>query len=253
MSQLISLEPRKSETMNSLVQLTLDAHGGIDRWRQFGSVSAHLRTGGVLWPLKHQQGVLDDVNVRVALRREWASHSPFGEPNMRTSFEPHRVAIETTEGRVVDERLQPRDSFKGHGVDTPWDRLQLAYFAGYAMWTYLTTPFLFAMEGVDTEEIQLWQEDGETWRRLKVTFPRSIATHSTVQTFYFGADGLLRRHDYDTEVSGGSPAAHYVHEYKEFSGILVPTKRRVLGRRPDGTSIPDPEIVTIDLSEVAFT
>jgi hypothetical protein len=69
MSQLISLEPRKSETMNSLVQLTLDAHGGIDRWRQFGSVSAHLRNGGVLWPLKHQQGVLDDVNVRVALQR----------------------------------------------------------------------------------------------------------------------------------------------------------------------------------------
>jgi hypothetical protein len=81
----------------------------------------------------------------------------------------------------------------------------------------------------------------------------SVACRRTVQTFYFGAGGLLRRHDYDTEVSGGSPAAHYVHEYQEFSGILVPTKRRVLGRRPDGTSIPGPEIVTIDLSEVAFT
>jgi hypothetical protein len=27
------------------------------------------------------------------------------------------------------------------------------------------------------------------WRRLKVTFPDSIATHSTVQIFYFGSDG----------------------------------------------------------------
>ena len=31
--------------MNSLVQLTIDAHGGFERWRRFGHVSAHLRTG----------------------------------------------------------------------------------------------------------------------------------------------------------------------------------------------------------------
>ena len=241
------------ETMKNLVPLTIDAHGGFERWRRFEYATAHLRNGGVLWALKHQQGVLDDINVCVALRREWASHSPFLKPDLRTSFEPHRVAIEATDGRVVEERLQPRDSFVGHGVDTPWDRLHLAYFAGYAMWTYLNTPFLLAMDGVATEELEPWRENGEQWRRLKVTFPESIATHNTVQTFYFGPDGLLRRHDYDADVLGGSPAAHYVHEYREFSGIKVPTKRRVLGRRLDGTPAPDPLIVTIDLSAVEFT
>ena len=75
-----------------------------------------------------------------------ASHSPFVKPHLRTSFEPHRVAIETMDGHVIQERLTPRDSFAGHALDTPWDQLQLAYFAGYAMWTYLTTPFVFAME-----------------------------------------------------------------------------------------------------------
>ena len=30
------------------------------------------------------------------------------------------------------------------------------------------TPFLFAMDGVATEELQPWRENGETWRRLKV-------------------------------------------------------------------------------------
>lgn len=239
--------------MHGLVQLTIAAHGGFERWRRFQHVSAHLRNGGVLWPLKHQPGVLDDVNVRVALHREWASHSPFLQPNLRTSFEPHRVAIETTDGRVVEERLQPRDSFMGHGVDTPWDQLQLAYFAGYAMWTYLTTPFLFAMDGVVTEELQPWRENGEMWRRLKVTFPSHVATHSTVQIFYFDTEGLLKRHDYDAEVLGGTPAAHYAYDYQEFSGILVPTRRRVLGRTPDGTSASDPVIVSIDLSKVEFT
>ena len=239
--------------MNSLVQLTIDAHGGCDRWHRFEHVSARLRNGGVLWALKQQQGFLDDVNVRVALRREWASHAPFLQPDLRTSFEPDRVAIEATGGRVVEERLQPRESFAGHEIDTPWDRLQLAYFAGYAMWTYLTAPFLFAMDGVAAEELEPWRENGETWRRLKVTFPRSIATHCTVQIFYVGSDGLLRRHDYDADVLGGTPAAHYVHDYQEFSGILVPTRRRVFGRRPDGTPVPDPLIITIGLSEVEFT
>jgi hypothetical protein len=46
--------------------------------------------------------------------------------------------LKTTEGQTVEELLQPRESFKGHAVDTPWTRLQLAYFVGYAMWTYLT-------------------------------------------------------------------------------------------------------------------
>jgi hypothetical protein len=239
--------------MNSLAQLTIDAHGGFERWQRFEHVSAHLRTGGVLWALKHQDGVLDDVNVRVALRREWASHAPFGKPHLRTSFEPNRVAIETTDGRVVEERLMPRDSFAGHALDTPWDQLQLAYFAGYAMWTYLTTPFVFAMDGVATEELDRWRENGESWRRLKVTFPPHLATHSTVQTFYFDSEALLRRHDYDADVLGGTPAAHYVHDYREFSGLLVPTTRRVFGRRPDGTVVPEPSIVTIDLTNVEFT
>ena len=238
--------------MNELIELTMEAHGGLERYRRYENVSAHLRTGGVLWPIKHQQGILDDVKVRVALHREWASHSPFIKPNLRTSFEPHRVAIEKTDGELVEERLRPRDSFMGHSVDTPWDRLQLAYFAGYAMWTYLTIPFLFAMAGVAAEELPSWRENGEVWRRLKVTFPDSIATHSTVQIFYFATDALLRRMDYDAEVLGGAPSAHYVHDYQEFSGILVPTKRRVLGRRSDGTSSPGPFIVTIDLTDVEF-
>jgi hypothetical protein len=88
---------------------------------------------------------------------------------------------------------------------------------------------------------------------LRATFPPNIATHSTTQTFYFDAQGLLKRHDYNTEVSGGNAAAQYVTQHQEFSGILVPTKRRVLARREDGTPIPEPLIVSIDLSELEFS
>ena len=69
------------------------------------------------------------------------------------------------------------------------------------------------------EELPPWHEEGEIWRRLKVTFPDDIATHSTIQIFYFDSAGLLKRHDYDAEVLGGTPAAHYVREYQTFSGF----------------------------------
>ena len=153
----------------------------------------------------------------------------------------------------MEERFNPRESFKGHVLDTPWDRLQLAYFAGYAMWTYLNTPFLFALPGVETEELQPWQENGEAWRRLRVRFPASITTHSTEQTFYFDRQGLLKRHDYDVDILGGASAVHYVAALKDVSGIMVPTKHTMFGRQPDGSPVPTPLLVSIDISEVEFT
>jgi hypothetical protein len=238
--------------MNELAKSAMDAHGGLDRWRPLKTVSARLVQGGVLWALKGTDGILNDVHVTADLRKEWASHWPFTKPNRHTSFQPDRVAIETTDGEVVEERLNPRESFKGHVFDTQWNDLQLAYFAGYAIWTYLNTPFLFALPGIAMEEIQPWQEDGETWRPLRVTFPASIATHSADQMFYFDQKGLLKRHDYDVDILGGTSAAHYVSELEEFSGILVPTRHRIFGRQPDGKAVPNPVVVSIDVSEVEF-
>jgi hypothetical protein len=63
------------------------------------------------------------------------------------------------------------------------------------MWNYLTTPFLLTYPASRPAR-SAWQEDGETWRRLNVTFPTRIITHSSEQVFYFGADGLLRRLNY---------------------------------------------------------
>jgi hypothetical protein len=238
--------------MSTLANEVIERHGGLARWNRFESVTARLHNGGALWPLKQQPGVLDDVWVRVHLRQPRASHFPFTLPHLRTAFQPDRVAIEDDAGNVVSELLQPRRSFAGHGLDTAWSALQLAYFAGYAMWTYLNTPFLFARPGVQTEELSPWQENGERWRRLRVTLPQEIPSHSTVQTFYFDADRLLRRHDYDADVLGGVPAAHYTADPVEVSGIVVPTRRWVLPRLPDGRTEAEPMIVSIELSQLAF-
>jgi len=237
--------------MNELLHRAIAAHGGLDRFNQFQQVSAALSIGGALWSLKGQAGVLSTY-VTVELHQEHASFAPFKLPNQRAVFTPERVAIETNEGVVVAERSNPRAAFAGHGRETPWDELHLIYFAGYAMWTYLTVPFSLTWAGFEAREIEPWQEQGETWRRLKVTFPPSIASHSTEQTFYFGDDGLLRRHDYVDEVAGNFPVAHYVSQYQDSSGLLIPTRRRVFARQPDNTPALDVLTVSIDLSDIRF-
>jgi hypothetical protein len=239
--------------MNDLMELTIKAHGGMERWKQLKAVSAHLVNGGILWSIKGKAGMLDDTHVTVDLHREWASHAPFGAPNHHTSLEAERVAIEATDGTVIEELLHPRASFEGHTQETPWTNLQLAYFAGYAMWTYLTSPFTFTLAGYEVEEIEPWQENGETWRRLQVTFPPYIATHSKVQTFYIDKGGLIRRHDYDVEISGSTPGANYPSGHTEVSGIIVPTKHLVYIRQPDLSPLKEPIIVSIELSDIKFT
>ena len=237
--------------MNKLAEQAIDAHGGLERWNRFTAVSAHLIQGGALWAAKGKGGVLTDVTVTVDLRNEKASHWPFGSPDRRSRFEPQRVAIEDAKGKVLEELIQPRASFKGHAA--PWSDLQLAYFAGYAMWTYLNTPFLLAKHGVESEEVEPWQESDETWRRLKVRFPADIATHSKEQTLYFDRQGLLRRQDYNVEIDSTAGAAHYVYDHKEFSGIVFPTKRRVYRRQSDGSHAPEPLIISIDLDRIVLS
>ena len=93
--------------MNELAELTIKAHGGLKRWGQSESVSAHLDQGGALWALKGQAGTLDHTNVTAGLRSEWASHAPFGPSGARSRFEPHRVALESPAGEVLEELLEP--------------------------------------------------------------------------------------------------------------------------------------------------
>jgi hypothetical protein len=138
-------------------------------------------------------------------------------------------------------------------MKTGWDSLQRAYFNGYALCLYLTTPFLLAREGVRVYEIEPWIEQDETWSVLRAEFTDSIATHSPVQDFFFGDDLLLRRHDYNVDISGGFAAAQLVHDYIIADGIRLPRRRRAYLRASDRRPDLDSLMVSIDISEVRFT
>ena len=188
--------------------------------------------------------------MTVALHREWASVQPFGAPDQRSDFTPERIAIEKLDGEIVAERANPRASFTGHVLETPWDPLQRAYFNGYALWTYLTTPFLLTMPGFTVTEIDPVHEDGEQWAGLRAQFPDTLASHSRVQEFYFNSDYLFCRHDYRVDVAGGFAAIQYVYDIVQADGIKLPSKRRAYRCDADGRPMADELIVSIDLSDI---
>jgi len=87
---------------------------------------------------------------------------------------------------------------------------------------------------------------------MKVIFPDNIASHTRAQVCYFGPDGLLRRHDYAVDVLGGATGAHYIDDYRDHDGILMPHRRRVYPLGAENRKIPESVLVAIDIVRLGF-
>ncbi|MHA5052875.1 hypothetical protein [Streptomyces sp. SD15] len=239
--------------MSALLDLVLDAHGGLQRWQDARTIHAEGSIGGLLWSLRGQEGILATTDATIDVQQQRLVFDGFTGPGLRGLFTPDRVAIERQDGEIVAERNAPRDAFAGHGPDTPWDQLHALYFAAYALWNYLTAPYLLTRPGVVVEELEPWREADEDWRRLRARFPEALATHSTEQVFYYNAAGLLRRHDYAPDVLGGTPAAHFCEHHVRASGLVFPTHRFVVPVQEDGHAASEPILITIDLTDISVT
>lgn len=238
--------------MSELLDIAIESHGGLDRWSKINLIRVDASITGAIWFVKGKPDVLRDVAITAETKRERLTMELRGQEK-RTIFEPHRVAIQDAEGRTISERDDPEKSFEGHTQETPWDDVHVAYFSGEAMWTYLNTPFLYAQPGFETEEIAPIESNGETWRRLKVTFPESVTSHTRTQISCFGPDGLLRRHDYTVDVLGGSPGLNYAYDYRTFEGIVFPVTRRVVAYEGNYRPVISPVLVEINMRDIALS
>jgi hypothetical protein len=187
-------------------------------------------------------------------QHERITFEPFAELDQLSEFGvgPEKIAIKSRSGAVIEQRLEPRDSFPlpFDPFATPWDALQVAYFTSAAVWNYLATPFVFAQPGVEASEMEPWTEGGETWRRLAVTFPKTIANHNARQVFYYDDAYMQKRMDYSPEVTGNPPVAHYTHDPKLFDGFIFPTRRLVHLHDTRGVADLTFAPITIDIASV---
>jgi hypothetical protein len=237
--------------MNDLLKLALDAHGGLDRWNKVKAIKVAASITGGIWYVKGKVDFLKNVVLTAETRHERLTVD-FPGQNKRAHFEPNRIVTETVSGALIEVRDNPEKSFEGQKRETPWDDIDAIYFAGEALWTYLNTPFLYTHEGFATEEIAAIQVECETWRRLKVTFPDDVKSHTREQISCFGPDGLLRRHDYTVDILGGATGLNYASEYRDVDGIIVPTKRRVYAYEGDYQLVKEPLLVAIDMGDITL-
>ncbi|KAF2161232.1 hypothetical protein M409DRAFT_28271 [Zasmidium cellare ATCC 36951] len=237
----------------SLMDSIITAHGGLTPFTTLHQIQCTFAFHGLALELKGYGGKTRHPTITVFPQNQnpldpcnpWTITTALGDgdPTDRWLFTPSKVWIENAEGKVLQERENPRESFQGHVLTTQWDDLQLCYFLSYAMYNYLTMPWLFTRPGFGVEEVQDSSSPHvesphhrQPWRLLRVTHPPDFPTHTRVQDFYFGEkDFLLKSFDYEVDIFGGV-AAHYVFDYKRVGGlgVLLPSVRRVV-RRVKGT------------------
>jgi hypothetical protein len=235
-----------------LLDKAIEAHGGLERFQAAGVLTAQLSCGGFAFAMRFKRGALSSFQGRVSTGDPRVELSPYPDGSKRGVLERDAVRIEAEDKTVLSERENARAAFRGLRHNLWWDDLDLLYFAGYALWNYVCAPFMFVRPGFEVAEVAPWEENGERWRRLHVRFPADIPTHSPEQDFYFDDEGLLRRLDYTAEVFGNwAKAAHYCWDHREFSGLVVPTRRKVFPRRRDGRPRPHPTLVWIEIEDVA--
>jgi hypothetical protein len=230
--------------LSALARRVLDAYGGESLWRSARAVEATVTARGLAFLAKGRSG-LHEVRVHASLDRPRAVLYPFSGQGRQAVVDAESVRIENADGDVVASRADPRRLFPGGRRTVYWDRLDVAYFAGYAAWNYLAFPALLLREDIE------WRELSDT--ALEARFPPRIPTHCERQLFHIDpASGLLQQHDYTAEVFGEwARAANVVlqHEAAEpipfGPALLYPSRRRVTPRRPDGSARPFPLLVGI--------
>jgi hypothetical protein len=227
--------------VSDLLETALEAHGGLESWQKVRRLDARVTLAGYLFELKQHPAGLRTVSVQVETHRPGVRIAPFPVHGRRGIFQDDVVTIQTDGGAVIAQLEHPRDSYEGHLRVTPWSELQFLYFVSNTIWNYLTLPFLLVGPDVHCEEVGTHQSGADTWRVLQATFPETIPTHCPQQRFYFDSDGLLRRHDFFSEIAKGR-VTQFCFDTREFDGFYFPTRSRVLGRdgqdqvRTDGPS-----------------
>ena len=237
---------------DALLAEVIEAHGGRQSWQASPELVVQVSAGGLAVAAKLQRSGLHNLEARIATDRQRVVFTPYPRRGHRGVFDSGAVRIEAADGSVIQERSQPRDDLRRPRRNLWWDHLDLLYFGAASLWTYMATPFIFTETGFDVAARDQWVEHGQVWRRLAITFPADVHTHSRQQVYHVGDDGLIRRHDYTAEEFGTwAKSAHYWSDHTAFDGLIVPRKRRVLLRHSDGRSLSHPLLVWIDVHDVS--
>ncbi|MFN8922877.1 MAG: hypothetical protein ACK5XP_08150 [Sphingobacteriia bacterium] len=219
----------------------LAAYGGAELWQKARQVTAVADASGLAFVLKRRP-YFRQAQLVVDVHRPYARLTPIGHrPGVVGVLDGGNVRLEDASGRVLASRSGARRYFPGGRRLLYWDDLDMAYFANYAFWNYLTLPALLLNPAIGWTELRPGV--------LQARFPPQLPTHSSVQTFFFDwQTGLLLQHNYVAEVIGKwARAANAVQAHDQQDGLVYASTRHVSPQKPGGAPLGWPALIKIRL------
>lgn len=239
-------------TSKELLSRAIEAQGGLAAWEGTERLEVSIAADGFAFTTHMRFGGLARTRATVETRGPRVRFDGYPDERMVGVFdgEADLVRIQSADGESLRERANPRAHFFGlSGLrrNFRWDDLDFLYFCGYALWSYLTVPFVLRDPGFEIDQLKPADDRGTICHRLLVRYPANLPAHSREQVVWLDPDGLITRLDYTAEVMGGwAKAANLVTDRAWLGGLLLPSRRLVIPQRPGGTrTLPRPQLVRI--------
>ena len=231
----------KGIPVEDLLSFVIDAHGGLARWNLFSDFVTDVDVRGKICSPGRWGALVPRSRLLFSLRNQRTIiFLPDGEGHW--IVEPFRISQFDSHQIERASLAHPGLALMREPSISKWDSFRTAYFMANVIRHAAIGPFLYTLPGFRTEELAPWNEQGQTWRVLKVEFPpdQEVPFHSRLA--YFGADGLLRRIQSKPDVLGGLDLIEEVTSYARVDGLQVPVSREVFtcdsnGRRNEGESL----------------
>jgi hypothetical protein len=231
----------------------IEAHGGLENWNRFSDFATNVEIRGRLCEQTGWTGMVPESRLLLSLREQRTIVSLQGGHGTLL-VQPDLVSHLDEHGEYQASLGHPREALLRNTKLPGWDVLKTGYFLASIIRYSVTAPFLYASPGFQTEEIEPWIENGETWRGLKILFPREIEAPIHLQHAYYGPNGLLRRLRNKVDVMDDLELVSFVTSYDLVEGIWIATCRDVfacneLGLKLDGPPLGEIRLTKYFLSE----
>lgn len=95
------------EVLSNLVELAVEAHGGLKLWREIKEVELKLSLTGVLFQNKGHPAGLPNITMKIATHQQRVSILPYPQPGQIGHFTPRRVGSKTPPATSADNLKIP--------------------------------------------------------------------------------------------------------------------------------------------------
>lgn len=214
-----------------LLDRAIERHGGWSAWTSIQSLPiVPEMLGGLLPAMKgHRRTFHLPPRAQIFPHEQKAVFQDYPIAGGTGLFQAGAVRLLDADGTERKSSADHRTTFRGLRKWRRWSPMDALYFFGYALTHYQSLPF--SLRDARPLRLRRARVGGLAVDGVEVELPERLATHCRRQTFYFGDDGLLLRHDYVAEIVGAwARGAHLWRNYRSVQGVLAAQERLVVAR-----------------------